>query len=561
MMHRQQRTVFLLLVTAILFSACKHGIPEHAKYIPKDAVAVAGVNLRSLSKKIAWNVITGSKLFKEMQARIPEKNAKDAIGGIEKSGIDFANTYYLYVKTDNRFKGGNRVTALIPLSDAGQWESFIKMVVPKVEIKQVGDRKEASLSDDMYVGWTKNLLIIINVMPATPDYTELAMGTSGPGPKAPDEKSAPDKASISAEMDIAFKVKSENSIIGNAHFSTLELAGHDVTFWLNYEQLMNQMSSSIAEKMSMSLNNALWKDAAFASGFNFEKGKITGDMHYYISPEMKDLGTEFGSTNADKDMTDRLPSQNLDMIAAMHISPKGLKIMLEKLNLLGLANVGLASQDMDVNYILDAFTGDMAFEINDFSLHSETVKDSFMGQVVTHQNQKPSLSISYVLKINKKDNFQKMVKMAKDLGLQPDGSGFTIPITDKDSVYIMISDQYAIASNKRAYASGFLAGDFKSQKMSEPAASLVTGHPWAFYLDVQQFCKNIDPGVSHSPGDSLMISESKKLLNNISVTGGSFKNNAFEYHLDINFMNTEENSIIELMDYGMKMSDAGKAPL
>src|SRR6476469_6694328 len=106
-MHRQQRTVFLLLIATIFFTACNSGIPEHARYIPKDAVAVAGVNLRSLSKKIAWNVITGSKLFKEMQAHIPERNAKEAMAGIEKSGIDFANTLYLYVKTDNRFKGGN----------------------------------------------------------------------------------------------------------------------------------------------------------------------------------------------------------------------------------------------------------------------------------------------------------------------------------------------------------------------------------------------------------------------------------------------------------------------
>jgi len=58
-----------------------------------------------------------------------------------------------------------------------------------------------------------------------------------------------------------------------------------------------------------------------------------------------------------------------------------------------------------------------------------------------------------------------------------------------------------------------------------------------------------------------MIAESKKLLNNISVTGGAFRDNSFDYHLDINFMNTDENSIINLMDYGMKMSDASKGAL
>ena len=232
--------------------------------------------------------------------------------------------------------------------------------------------------------------------------------------------------------------------------------------------------------------------------------------------------------------------------------------MLEKMNLLGLANLGLSSQNMTVEYILDAFTGDMAFVMNDFSLRAESVTDTFMGQPVVHQNQKPSLSMSYVIKINKKDNFQRLVKLAKDMGLQSMGNGFVIPIDDKDSVYIMINDQYLVASNKFANATGFLGGAFKSQKLPDGAAAQVPGHPWAFYFDVQQFCKNIDAGITHSPRDSFMINESKKLLNNISFAGGAFKDNAFQYHLDISFMNTEENSIIQLMDYSMKMSDAAK---
>src|ERR1700744_5330666 len=125
MMHRKKRITLVLLVVAGLFSACSN-IPNHAQYIPKDAIGVVGINLRGLSKKIAWNVITGSKLFKEMQSRIPEQNTKDAMSSIEKSGIDFSNTLYVYVKTDTRLKGSNRITGLVPLTDAGQWEAYVK---------------------------------------------------------------------------------------------------------------------------------------------------------------------------------------------------------------------------------------------------------------------------------------------------------------------------------------------------------------------------------------------------------------------------------------------------
>jgi len=539
-MHRISRSIIFLFFATALLSACSR-IPDHERYIPKDAVAVVGINLQSLGKKIAWNMITGSKLFKEMQDRIPEKSAKDAMLGLEKAGIDGLNTFYVYVKSDARFKGNNKITGLVPLSDAGQWEAYVKQVFPQVVIKQVGDRKEASLGRDMYVGWNKNLLIIINVM------ADVAGSNN------------PDLAPVSAEMGNAFSVMNGNSIKENQHFTNLQMEGHDITFWLNYDQLMTQYSVGMAERMGMALSgNVLWKDAAFTAGFDFKKGKITADMRYYMSADNKDIGTELGAANADKDMMERLPNQNTDMLLAAHLSPKGIKSILEKTNLLGLANVGLSSQGMNVDSILDAFTGDMAMVMNDFSLHLESVTDTFMGQTVVHQNQKPSLSMTYVMKINKKENFQKMLKIARDNGLPAMGSGFVIPLDDKDSIYIMMNDQYAIASNKYANATGFLKGDFTAGKMPAAISTEVLGHPIAMYMDIQELFKNIDAGINHSAHDSAMISESRKLLKNISLNGGAFKENAFEYHLDINFANPDENSIIELMDYGMRMSDADK---
>lgn len=545
-MHRISRSTIVVCLVVGFLSACSK-IPDHARYIPKDAVAVISVNLKSLSKKVAWNMITGSKLFKEMQKRIPEKSTKDAMMGIENAGIDALNSFYVYVKNDARFSGGNRVTGLVPLADEAKWEAYMKQVFPQVTIKQNGERKEASLGSDMYVGWNKNLLIIMNTMVT-------AVVADSPGA----EMIKPDPAALSAEMDNAFGITKENSVLGNKHFSKLEMDGHDMTFWLNYDQLMTQYSGNMAEKMGMSLSGALWKDAAFTAGFDFKKGKITGDMRYYMSDDMKEIGKELGGTNADKEMLERLPSQNMDMLMALHLSPKGVKSLLDKTGLLGLVNVGLSTQGMNVDNVLDAFSGDMAFVMNDFALHIETVTDSFMGQAVVHQNQKPSMSLSYAIKINNKANFEKILKLAKDNGLQPMGNNYVIPIDDKDSVYIMLNDQYLVASNKYIYATGFLGGNFKSQKMNAATAKEIYGHPTAMYMDIQQLFKNIDAGISHSAHDSAMIVESKKLLNSISLSGGNFVDNAFEYHLDINFMNPDENSIIELMDYGMRMSDADK---
>jgi hypothetical protein len=539
-MHRHLRSCLPILLAALLLSACSK-VPDNARYIPKDAVAVAGINLKALGKKIAWNVITGSKLFKEMQKRMPAQNAKDAITGIERAGLDVSNTFYVYVKTDTRFAGGNRVTGLIPLSDAGQWESYIKQVFPQVAITQHGDRKEASLGSDMYVAWTKNILLLTNVM------------TSGIG------DGAPNTAAISAELDNTFNLAKDNSMISNVRFATLESEGHDLTFWLNYGLLLNQYSGEMADKMGgVTLSNTLWKDAAFTSGFDFVKGKITGDMRYYLPEEMNEVGKEFGAVNVDKDMLDHLPGKNMDMLLALHLAPKGVKAMLEKTGLLGLANVGLSTQGMTADNVLDAVTGDMAIVMNDFSLTTETVVDSFMGQLVPHKNQKPAINMTYVIKINNKDNFKKLMDLAGQNGLIHIPNGYVMPISDKDSVFMITNDHYAVVSNKQSYASGFLDGTLKDNKMPETAASQVYGHPFAVYFDIQQFFNNIDPSIGGSPQDSAMITESKKLINNIAINGGQFKNSAYEFHLDVNFNNTDENSIIQLIDFGMRMNDAQK---
>jgi hypothetical protein len=77
-------------------------------------------------------------------------------------------------------------------------------------------------------------------------------------------------------------------------------------------------------------------------------------------------------------------------------------------------------------------------------------------------------------------------------------------------------------------------------------------------MDISQMVKNIDQAVVSNSHDSAVLEVSKKLLSSICINGGTFKNNSFGSHIDINFTNSDENSIIALMDYGLKISDAEK---
>lgn len=545
-MQISARNYIAFVFIAVLFAACSK-VPDNAKYVPADATAVAGINLRSLSKKIAWNVITGSKIYKEMQQRMTAQGGADAMKGIENAGIDVSNTFYIYTRSDTRFYGGNLVVALVPLADAARWQAYVKQVFPDAVIQVRDGRSEAALGEGMYVGWDKQLLVIVNGVAAEEE----------------DENPTAQNSAVlmPAEMARAFSVPAGSPITGNKRFESFARKGHDLSFWLNYGNLLTDIAGNMAVDFNgVSLSSASWRDAVLTTGFDFKKGQITGDIAYYLPAQVEEATKDFGLVKADKDMLDRLPKEELDMLLSMHISPGGVKTLLEKAGLFGPANVGLTTQGLDVDYVLEAFTGDMVIAMHDFSLRAVPQRDSFMGQMVEYKKQKATMNMTYAVKINNYENFSRLLKMTAGDQMLPNGNGYVLPLTYDDSVHLQVSKQYAVMSNSRQYATGIIGGNYKGSTMPSRIGEKVYDHPFAIYMDIKQMLGKIDPTISSSPRDSAVITESKKLLDNIALYGGNYTEKAYKFNLEINFVNKDENSILELIDFGMRMNDLRNIP-
>lgn len=545
-MHNKARSYLTLIIIAVLFAACSK-VPDNAKYVPADATAVAGINLKSLSKKIAWNVITGSKLYKEMQQRMSAQGSADAMKGIENAGIDVSNTFYIYTRSDTRFYGGNLVVALVPLADASRWETYVKQVFPESAIQTRDGRSEALLGEGMYVGWSKQLLVIVN----------------GTAAEAEEDVAAAQSNALlmPAEMARAFSVPTGNTIVNNKRFEALARKGHDLSFWLNYGALLTDLAGNMSIDFNgVSLSSASWRDAVLTTGFDFKKGQITGDISYYLPAQVEEATKDFGLVETDKDLLARLPKEELDMLLSMHISPAGVKTLLEKAGLFGPANVGLTTQGLDVDYVLAAFTGDMAIAMHDFSLRAVPQRDSFMGQLVEHKKQTATMNMTYAVKINNHENFTRLLQMTAADQMLPKGNGYVLPLTYDDTVHLQVSKQYAVMSNSRAYASGIINGAYSGQAMRKDINNKVQGNPFAIYLDIKQMLGKVDPTISSSPRDSAIITESKQLLDNIALYGGNYTEKAYKFSLEINFVNKDENSILELIDFGMRMNDLRNLP-
>jgi hypothetical protein len=539
--HIFNRLVVFFSVCFIIFSlgACNTP-PDHARYIPADALMVTGLNTKSISRKVAWNIITGSKLFKQMQEQMADKNAMN----LDESGIDVINTFYVYIKS-NGSMAGNKLTTLVPIANADKWEAYVKKVFPAATIKAQGVRRLAVLGNGLYAGWNSKLLIIMNALPNPQSYTDSAI--------VPAYSTIGDSL-VAVDMENAFSVTKENALTENARFAKLLKEGHDITFWVNYDPLMTQYMSQGLSKMinGITLSNVLWKDAALAAGMDFDKGKITGDMHYYVGDDMREAAKELGGTSVDKDMLDRLPKQGLDMAMCLHLSPKGLKAMLDKTGLLGIANLALSMQGMNTDYVLDAFTGDMAIVVNDLDMKKTgSSTDTMQYNRNAYNGYNPEFNALYVLKINKKENFEKLFQLGMQGNmLRIDSNTYAIPVTGKDSVVIMTSGSYAMITNKTINAVRYTQGSNKGQKNN---LAKIYGHPFSMYADVQQMLKWLNPNIMDDTLANKRIESIKNLVQNTLITGGAYNNNAFNYHFDINFTNKDESSLLTLMDFAMKV--------
>ncbi len=575
MKNQLLRNLVAALTICIAFSAC-NSIPDHAKYIPKDAVAVIGINTKEIGKKVMWDALMGSKLIKDMKEKNIEKT--NALEGLENSGIKGFSTSYIYVKPDQRFVSGARITALIPLDDAAKWEAYIKKTIPSLEVKTVNGRKEANVGYNMYAGWSNDLLIVMNTIQIAPEETVEEEGydadTIGTIPDTLVSQAIPaqvaatnlrvDETQLSAEVNNAFTVSKENALTTNKRFTALEKEGHDISLWVNYEVLMGQYMNRNMAAMTggFGLSNTMWKDAAATSGFDFEKGMITGDMNYYVSEELKQAVKEMGKDNADKEMLKRLPKQNLDMLMAMHLSPKGLKMMLEKMGVLGFANLALSGQGISTDDFFDAFTGDMAISMTDFSMTKETMDiaaaPDTLNTISMNNNFKTDINYVYALKINNKDKFKKLLRLAienKLLTATGPNSYKIFEPANPNSPFIMNDDNYFVIANKEFIAQDFISGKYSKDKETTDM-KVVYGHPFGFYFDLQAMGKAVSADIADDSKDAAILNECKKLLKDVSFSGGEFKNDALSYKMSINFLNKDESSILLLMDFAGRVDAA-----
>lgn len=551
----QARSLWVLPLL-LLLSAC-HRTPDHAKYLPKNALMVAEVNTKELSKKIAWSMITGSNLWEKLsgsKSKHDSTKQSEFIKNMQEAGVDELNTFYAYLKNTNTDNGEACFVALIPLKDAMKWEGFVKKTFEMAEIKENKNRKESKLTDEIYAGWTKNLLILISVQKTQNSYNDFDAANT--------TSLVAEDTKLAAHLESAFAVSTDNSLMSDERFATFQKSKHDLGFWVNIDAVMSSYGSKNIDAMTggLSLSNTMWRNSAFSAGTNFEKGAIVTDMVMYSSDELKEINKIYSPKNIDEDLVNKVPSSGLDFMMAYSMSPEATQKTIEKMGMLGLANGYLKEQNISIEEIMSAISGDMVFALNNYTQTKETLLFDSSDESSSFANYKTDMEVLFAIKLKEKAAFSKILKLAIDYRMLRKVNESTYKINslgDADSSIILVNERFAVFSNKKQNATNYLnANNTSSNPKSKLVSDYVHKQPFAMVFDFNNWAKRVGGVMASNEADSIIYKASLGVFQNFVFNGGRLDGNTYKYKMSINFVNKKESSLIQLFEYGKTIQTA-----
>jgi hypothetical protein len=544
----------MFALAAILLSSCSR-VPRQARYIPKDALAVVGVHTGKMQKELAWSAITGSGLLDGLRQAANDERVPAALKDLDQSGIDFSGTLYGYTRPDARFAQKMKMAAVLPVSDAGKLEAYVKKYFPGAAIRKDGDNSTAVIGQQLCLGWNDEVAILMKdivrrVSHSEPGQADTVAGMPMDGVPYTWNEEIADTAASLAELSASLRPAKGSGIDDNDRFAKLEKAGHDISYWMSYDALVDMYYAERdagGTMLSASVADMLMKGSAMATGIDFKKGQVEGLMRYYPADSLKDVAREFGKENVDADMLRRLPAAGLDMAGGMHLSPAVVKLLLQRLNLSGVANLALMSQGLTLDDVLGGFTGDLVFALNNFRMEQQAFA---AGGPTQEASLMPKMDFVVAMKIGDKARLEKLLRVAghgKALQMvapstyRVQGSGATL----------VLGDKYIAASSNEASAHAFLREH--AGAMPDAVHQEISGHPAGLWADVQ----GILGGAAALAGDASegsSIAVLQKTFRSVGMQGGEMKDGANEYRFRLRLADKRENSLLQLLHLAQQLS-------
>jgi hypothetical protein len=546
------KVLFAVSAIAIVLSSCSK-VPEQSKYIPKTASVVLSVNSKQISKKLITNGITMDKLFAAVQEKDTASEAQKFWKDVENSGLDLqANSFVSVVYGKNQ----SYVSLTGGLKDAGKFEEYLKKNVSNFSLKTKSDFKYI-LEDkqEAVIAWNKNTVIYLKGIEG--DAMQKAMPPAGmPVPDVDGEESAdstiaqpasqvtPDADAAAqiwvAEVDHLFHLKKDETAGSIEAFNDLLKNNADVSVYVNPEPIYSAQAAMMPANLKTLLAGCYYTGAV-----NFEKGKILVDGVSYVGKDLADIYKKYGNMEADLDMLEKYPSQNITGFIVYGFDFRMIGDIVKSTGLDGIANMGLQSSGLTLDDILNAFKGELVFVASDFEVKK---KPSLF--VEGDSTTTPESKWVFAMKVGDKAAFDKVMGSPMLKGFfTKQGNGYVLTQDMPGMPAMSITDKLVTSASDSALLQEYLAGKGKAGGLDKGFVGDIKGNPMGAYVNFEKIV-NVIPD-EEIPADSRALAgQFKNLLKDMTALSHSFDGKTQRSEIVLNLKNENENSLVQLVNLG-----------
>ena len=503
-----------VITAAILFSSCSKS-NKQGRYIPATAGVVFHIDGKSLNDKLSWDEVKQNDLVKKMLAdsTVPAF-AKSVLNDPENSGMDIKKDLEIFLLKDS---AGAYMGVEGVVKDEAKFKQFLSNAHKDAK-ESTKDGNSYLVNDKASIGYNKDMFIATVNLPQM-DIKPQAMPTDSVFGGMDEVKYNRDMNAVTAQL---FALKEDQSLAKNEKFSGLIGTTGDAHFWYN-AQYFNYAGNMGA--MAAMVNMDKITEGAISTGtISFDNGKINVDLKSYGGKDLTDLFKKYSGSSIDKAMIKNIPSKDLAGVFAFNFKPEGVKEFLKLMNMDGLANMGLAQMGFNLDDFVKANKGDILFAATDIR------KDSMKGTTANY---------IFSASIGDKVAFSKLIDAGKKMGgtmMGQDGAQYGYNTNDK----------YFAISNNKAAAETYLAATANN---SYSFLNNISGGPFGGYINFQYILNATMPAPGTDSLEMALYTTSLKMWDNLTISGGDFKDGGITQHWEINLMDKTTNSLKQLNTY------------
>lgn len=533
---------------AILLSSCSK-VPEQSKYIPKTASVVLSVNSKEISKKLITNGITMDKLFAAVQEKDTLSEAQKFWKDIENSGLDLqANSFVSVVYG----KAQSYVTLTGGLKDADKFEAYLKKNVNNFSLQTKSDFKYIlEEKSEGVIAWNKETVIYLKGIEGDAMQKGMPIPQGLPSPdsaESEEDATAQPAALVTAdassdvwvtEADHLFHLKKEETAGSIDAFNDLLKNNADLSLYVNPEPIYSAQAAMMPANLK-----TLLADCYYTGAVNFENGKVLVDGTSYVGKDMAAIYKKYGNLEADLDMLEKYPSQNITGFLVYGFDFRMIGDIVKSTGLDGIANMGLKSSGLTLDDILNAFKGQLVFVASDFEMKQKV--SPYSGDTTMAPESKWLFSI----KVGDKAAFDKVMSSPMLQGFfAKQGDKYVMTREMPGMPALSITDKLVSSASDSALLQSYLAGKGKAEGLDKSFVGKIKGNPMGAYVNFEKIMNTIPDSEIPEEGKPL-AGKFKNLLKDMTAVSKSFDGKTQKSEIVLNFKDEKTNSLVQLVNLG-----------